>query len=121
MTIVVLTHSADGRGSQHSLRASGKVPVSRRRNSERTTEEETAVQMGRHNGGGGPPRIRYASFLDGLKARIRAAQVKAALAVNAELVLLDWHVGRDIRAARARGLGSARHRPAQYRPSRSLP
>ncbi|HXN31666.1 MAG TPA: hypothetical protein VN894_07390 [Polyangiaceae bacterium] len=28
----------------------------------------------------------YASFLDGLKARIRAAQVKAALAVNAELM-----------------------------------
>ena len=40
----------------------------------------------------------YASFLDGLKARIRAAQVKAALAVNAELVLLYWRVGRDILA-----------------------
>jgi cold shock CspA family protein len=38
----------------------------------------------------------YASFLDGLKARIRAAQVKAALAVNAELVLLYWRIGRDI-------------------------
>ena len=32
--------------------------------------------------------VGYATFLDGLKARIRAAQVKAALAVNAELVLL---------------------------------
>ena len=42
--------------------------------------------------------VGYASFLDGLKARIRAAQVKAALAVNAELVLLYWHVGRDILA-----------------------
>ncbi len=40
----------------------------------------------------------YASFLDGLKARIRAAQVKAALAVNVELVLLYWRVGRDILA-----------------------
>jgi hypothetical protein len=38
----------------------------------------------------------YASFLDGLKTRIRAAQVKAALAVNAELVLLYWRIGRDI-------------------------
>ena len=42
--------------------------------------------------------VGYASFLDGLKARIRAAQVKAALAVNAELVLLYWRVGRDILA-----------------------
>ena len=40
--------------------------------------------------------VGYASFLDGLKARIRAAQVKAALAVNAELVLLYWRIGRDI-------------------------
>jgi predicted nuclease of restriction endonuclease-like (RecB) superfamily len=38
----------------------------------------------------------YASFVDGLKRRIRAAQVKAALAVNAELVLLYWRIGRDI-------------------------
>ena len=41
----------------------------------------------------------YASFLDGLKARIRTAQgVKAALSVNAELVLLYWSIGRDILA-----------------------
>lgn len=38
----------------------------------------------------------YGTFLDGLKARIRAAQVKAALAVNGELVLLYWRIGRDI-------------------------
>jgi len=42
--------------------------------------------------------VRYASFLNGLKGRIRAAQVKVVLAVNAELVLLCWHVGRDILA-----------------------
>jgi hypothetical protein len=40
----------------------------------------------------------YASFLDEVKTRIRAAQVKAALAVNAELVLLYWSIGRDILA-----------------------
>lgn len=34
------------------------------------------------------PSPGYASWLDDLKTRIRAAQVKAALAVNAELVLL---------------------------------
>jgi predicted nuclease of restriction endonuclease-like (RecB) superfamily len=28
--------------------------------------------------------------------RIRTAQVKAALAVNHELILLYWHIGREI-------------------------
>ena len=31
-----------------------------------------------------------------MKARIRAGQVKATLAVNSELVLLYWGLGRDI-------------------------
>jgi hypothetical protein len=35
-------------------------------------------------------------FLRGLKERIRTAQVKAALAVNRELVLLYWGIGQDI-------------------------
>jgi predicted nuclease of restriction endonuclease-like (RecB) superfamily len=38
----------------------------------------------------------YDELLRGLKERIRAAQVKAALAVNRELVLLYWRIGRDI-------------------------
>lgn len=38
----------------------------------------------------------YDGFLQGLKDRIRAAQVKAALSVNRELVLLYWHIGREI-------------------------
>ena len=38
----------------------------------------------------------YDAFLTALKKRIRAAQVKAALAVNQELVLLYWHIGREI-------------------------
>lgn len=38
----------------------------------------------------------YEEFLRDLKARIRTAQVRAALAVNSELVLLYWQVGRDI-------------------------
>lgn len=38
----------------------------------------------------------YASFLHSLKERIASAQIKAALAVNRELVLLYWHIGRDI-------------------------
>lgn len=40
----------------------------------------------------------YASLLSELKERIRAAQVRAALAVNRELVLLYWSIGRDILA-----------------------
>ena len=38
----------------------------------------------------------YQSFLSNLKKRIRRAQVKAALAVNSELTLLYWQIGRDI-------------------------
>jgi predicted nuclease of restriction endonuclease-like (RecB) superfamily len=38
----------------------------------------------------------YDDFFRNLKERIRAAQVKAALAVNHELVLLYWHIGREI-------------------------
>ena len=38
----------------------------------------------------------YAQFLSDLKGRIQAAQLRAALAVNRELVLLYWQIGRDI-------------------------
>lgn len=38
----------------------------------------------------------YETFLTNLKVRIRSAQIRAALAVNRELVLLYWQIGRDI-------------------------
>jgi predicted nuclease of restriction endonuclease-like (RecB) superfamily len=38
----------------------------------------------------------YSHFLHDLKTRIRAAKTRAALAVNCELVLLYWQIGRDI-------------------------
>jgi hypothetical protein len=38
----------------------------------------------------------YNHFLHDLKTRIRAARTRAALAVNRELVLLYWQIGRDI-------------------------
>jgi predicted nuclease of restriction endonuclease-like (RecB) superfamily len=38
----------------------------------------------------------YDAFLTELKARIRQAQVKAALAVNKELIVLYWQIGREI-------------------------
>jgi len=38
----------------------------------------------------------YDDFLRDLKSRIRTAQTCATLAVNRELVLLYWQIGRDI-------------------------
>ena len=38
----------------------------------------------------------YSEFLTELKNRVRQAQVRAALSVNKELVLLYWEIGRDI-------------------------
>ncbi len=49
-----------------------------------------------------PVAQSYAHFLAGIKERIRTAQVKAALAANAELVLHYWEIGGDILANQAR-------------------
>lgn len=38
----------------------------------------------------------YADWLAELKGRIHSAQQRATLAVNRELVLLYWQIGRDI-------------------------
>ncbi|MGH9440282.1 MAG: DUF1016 N-terminal domain-containing protein, partial [Terriglobia bacterium] len=40
----------------------------------------------------------YESFLNELKDRILHVQLRAALSVNRELVLLYWSIGRDILA-----------------------
>ncbi|NTV03706.1 DUF1016 domain-containing protein [bacterium] len=49
----------------------------------------------------------YAELLSELKERIRTAQVRAGLAVNRELVLLYWRIGRDILVRqRAQGWGA---------------
>ncbi len=42
------------------------------------------------------PPEGYANWLAGLKTRIHSAQQLATLAVNRELVLLYWQIGRDI-------------------------
>ena len=44
----------------------------------------------------GLSKLSYEEFLRQLKERIRNAQVKAALAVNQELVLLYWQTGKEI-------------------------
>lgn len=42
------------------------------------------------------PPEGYAAWLTDLKGRIRAAQQRAALAVNTELLRLYWQIGREI-------------------------
>ena len=54
-----------------------------------------------------PDEGSYSAFLDDLKLRIRSAQVKAALAVNRELLLLYWQIGHEILARQqAEGWGT---------------
>lgn len=48
-----------------------------------------------------PPPEGYADWLADLKSRIHTAQQRATLAVNRELVLLYWQIGRDILARQA--------------------
>ncbi len=53
------------------------------------------------------PPSAYGSLLADLKRRVRSAQVRAALSVNRELVLLYWHIGREIlRSQQAEGWGA---------------
>lgn len=53
------------------------------------------------------PPDSYELFLTNLKERIRTARVKAALAVNKELILLYWHIGTEIlQRQEAEGWGS---------------
>jgi len=38
----------------------------------------------------------YSKFIKSLKAKIRSAQIKAAVVVNRELVKLYWEIGKEI-------------------------
>lgn len=38
----------------------------------------------------------YDVLLGDIKSRVQSAQIKASLAVNRELILLYWSIGRDI-------------------------
>jgi predicted nuclease of restriction endonuclease-like (RecB) superfamily len=54
-----------------------------------------------------PQSKNYLDLLAGLKSQIRTAQVRAALAVNRELVILYWGIGREILSRqKAEGWGS---------------
>ena len=53
------------------------------------------------------PPDGYELFFNDLKKRIGTARVKAALAVNKELILLYWHIGTEILAKQSEeGWGS---------------
>jgi predicted nuclease of restriction endonuclease-like (RecB) superfamily len=57
--------------------------------------------------GNAPLPRTYARLLEDIKGRVRAAQVKAGLAVNRELVLVYWHIGhRILQAQRREGWGA---------------
>jgi predicted nuclease of restriction endonuclease-like (RecB) superfamily len=45
---------------------------------------------------GSPSVMSYDEFLLDLKSRIQSAQIKAAVAINRELVTLYWNIGREI-------------------------
>jgi len=50
----------------------------------------------------------YPQFLEDIKSRIRTARIKAALAVNSELIGLYWHIGKSIiERQRAEGWGKS--------------
>jgi predicted nuclease of restriction endonuclease-like (RecB) superfamily len=54
-----------------------------------------------------PSAGTYAGLLISIKERIQTAQVRASLAVNRELVLLYWGIGREILARQSEeGWGS---------------
>jgi hypothetical protein len=38
----------------------------------------------------------YTKFITSLKAKIRSAQIKAAVTVNSELIKLYWEIGKEI-------------------------
>ncbi|MFO0955958.1 MAG: DUF1016 N-terminal domain-containing protein [Isosphaeraceae bacterium] len=64
----------------------------------------------------------YAELLVQIKERIQAARLRASLAVNRELVLLYWHIGREILGRQEAGrLGDEGHRPPGGRPPPRLP
>ena len=54
-----------------------------------------------------PSTQTYATLLASIKDRIQSAQIRAAVAVNQELVLLYWGIGKEIVARQqAAGWGS---------------
>jgi predicted nuclease of restriction endonuclease-like (RecB) superfamily len=65
-----------------------------------TKRKTTAAELAKTSGQAGKPfavlPVGYANLLTDLKARVRAAQLRAAVSVNRELILLYWDIGKII-------------------------
>ena len=75
-----------------------------------TKRKTTATGLAKISGQDGKPSaalpVGYANLLADLKARVRAAQLRAVVSVNRELILLYWDIGRIIvEAQKTRGYG----------------
>jgi predicted nuclease of restriction endonuclease-like (RecB) superfamily len=70
-----------------------------------TKRKKTAVALPKITGHGGTLSaaipVGYANLLANLKARVRAAQLRAVVSVNRELILLYWDLGKTIVEAQA--------------------
>ena len=75
-----------------------------------TKRKTTATGLAKISGQDGKPStalpVGYANLLADLKARVRAAQLRAVVSVNRELILLYWDIGRIIvEAQKTKGYG----------------
>jgi len=75
-----------------------------------TKRKTTATGLAKTGGQAGKPSaalpVGYANLLADLKARVRAAQLRAAVSVNRELILLYWDIGKIIvEAQNTKGYG----------------
>ena len=65
-----------------------------------TKRKTKATELAKIGGQDGKPSaalpVGYANLLADLKARVRAAQLRAVVSVNRELILLYWDIGRII-------------------------
>jgi len=75
-----------------------------------TKRKTTATGLSKTSGQDGKPSATlpagYANLLTDLKARVCAAQLRAAVSVNHELILLYWDIGKIIaEAQKTKGYG----------------
>jgi predicted nuclease of restriction endonuclease-like (RecB) superfamily len=75
-----------------------------------TKRKTTATGLAKTSGQDGKPftalPVGYANLLADLKARVRAAQLRAVVSVNRELILLYWDIGKIIvEAQKTKGYG----------------
>ena len=73
-------------------------------------KQKTAANLwkaiGRYGKPSGVLPVGYTTLLANLKARVRAAQLRAAVSVNRELILLYWEIGKIIvEAQKTKGYG----------------